>query len=91
MLRAPGPLALATLNDSIAQQCNYSLPRKDKNGQVKTIEGASIRFAEIIGSPFPIVVELLAVDHAFERDGANAKRISAGDILTLPLQYQFPR
>jgi hypothetical protein len=43
-------LAMATLNEDIARQCNYSLPRKDKSGQVKTIEGASIRFAEIIGS-----------------------------------------
>ncbi len=43
-------LQLATLNESIAGECGYALPRKDKNGQVKTIEGASIRFAEIIGS-----------------------------------------
>lgn len=43
-------LQLATLNEAIAQECNYALPRKDKNGQVKTIEGPSIRFAEIVGS-----------------------------------------
>lgn len=37
--------AMVTLNESIAQQCIYALPRDGK-----TIEGASARFAEIVAS-----------------------------------------
>lgn len=37
--------AMATLNDSIAQQCIYALPRDGK-----TIEGPSARFGEIVAS-----------------------------------------
>jgi hypothetical protein len=38
-------LQMVTLNENIAQECIYSLPRDGKN-----IEGASARFAEIIAS-----------------------------------------
>lgn len=38
-------LAMVTLNESIAQECIYSLPRDGK-----TIEGPSARFAEVIAS-----------------------------------------
>lgn len=38
-------LAMVTLNENIAQECIYSLPRDGKN-----IEGASARFAEVIVS-----------------------------------------
>lgn len=38
-------LAMVTLNESIAQQCIYALPRDGK-----TIEGASARFGEIVAS-----------------------------------------
>ena len=41
---------MATLNEAIASECSYALPRKDASGQTKVIEGPSIRFAEIIGS-----------------------------------------
>jgi hypothetical protein len=38
-------LAMVTLNESIAQECIYSLPRDGK-----TIEGPSARFAEVVAS-----------------------------------------
>jgi hypothetical protein len=38
-------LAMVTLNESIAQECIYSLPRDGKN-----IEGPSARFAEVVAS-----------------------------------------
>jgi hypothetical protein len=38
-------LAMVTLNENIAQECIYSLPRDDKN-----IEGPSARFAEVVAS-----------------------------------------
>lgn len=46
---------MATLNEEIAQECVYALPRRewdqDKNEYVtKVIEGPSARFAEIVGS-----------------------------------------
>ena len=41
---------MATLNQQVADDCTYALPRKDKNGQTKTIEGPSARFAEIVAS-----------------------------------------
>jgi hypothetical protein len=41
-------LQMTTLNEVIAKSCIYALPRKEKNGQSKTIEGPSVRFAEII-------------------------------------------
>lgn len=44
-------MALATESAEVAAKCFYSLPRgKDDRGQVKTIEGPSIRMAEIIAS-----------------------------------------
>ncbi len=48
-------LAMVTLNEQVAQECIYSLPRREKNketGQweVKPIEGPSARFAEVIMS-----------------------------------------
>lgn len=42
-------MQMVTLNEQIAQECIYALPRKEK-GQLKTIEGPSARFAEIIVS-----------------------------------------
>lgn len=41
-------LQLATLNLQMAQDCIYSLPRKDAEGQLKNIRGPSARFAEIM-------------------------------------------
>jgi hypothetical protein len=38
-------LAMVTLNENVAQECIYSLPRAGKN-----IEGASARFAEVVAS-----------------------------------------
>ena len=38
-------LAMVTLNESVAQECIYSLPRDGKN-----IEGPSARFAEVVAS-----------------------------------------
>jgi hypothetical protein len=40
-------MALATLNEAIADDCIYALPRKE-NGQTKMIEGPSARLAEIV-------------------------------------------
>lgn len=40
-------MELATLNEQIADECIYALPRKEK-GVVKLIEGPSIRLGEII-------------------------------------------
>lgn len=40
--------AMACLNADVAADCMYALPRKDKSGQTKTIEGPSARFAEIV-------------------------------------------
>ena len=42
-------LELATLNEKVAEECNYALPRKE-NGKTKMIEGPSARFAEIVAS-----------------------------------------
>lgn len=39
---------LATIDEDTAQGCFYALPRKDKDGNKITIEGESIRLAEII-------------------------------------------
>lgn len=45
---------MATLSEEIAASCFYSLPRKSKNQQgvmeVKNLQGASVRLAEIIAS-----------------------------------------
>jgi hypothetical protein len=48
-------LQMVTINEAVAQECIYSLPRKEKDqatGQwvVKTIEGPSARFAEVVAS-----------------------------------------
>lgn len=43
-------LAMATVNEDTAASCFYALPRKDKSGQMKNIEGPSVRLAEIVGS-----------------------------------------
>lgn len=40
--------SMVTLSESIADSCIYALPRKEKGGQVKNIEGPSARFAEMI-------------------------------------------
>lgn len=40
-------LELATLNEQIADECIYAVPRKE-GGQTKMIEGPSARFAEIV-------------------------------------------
>lgn len=44
-------LSMVTLSPAVATQCIYALPRgKDDNGQAKTIEGPSARFAEVVAS-----------------------------------------
>lgn len=48
-------LQMVTLNEAVAQECIYSLPRKEKDqatGQwvIKPIEGPSARFAEVVAS-----------------------------------------
>lgn len=44
-------MALATESEEVARKCFYCLPRgKDDTGRAKTIEGPSIRMAEIIAS-----------------------------------------
>ena len=48
-------LAMVTLNEQVAQECIYSLPRKEKDqvtGQwvIKPIEGPSARFGEVVAS-----------------------------------------
>lgn len=40
-------LDFATLDEETAESCFYTLSRKDSNGDVKTIQGPSVRFAEI--------------------------------------------
>lgn len=45
-------LQLVTLNEYVAKSCIYALPRREKGGSVKTIEGGSIRFAEILISTY---------------------------------------
>lgn len=40
--------SLVTLNQSIAEESFYTLKRKDKSGNVKLIQGPSIRFAEVL-------------------------------------------
>lgn len=39
---------MVTLNVETAQECYYSLKRKDKDGKIVKIEGGSIRLAEIV-------------------------------------------
>ena len=41
---------MATLTEAISEECHYSLPKTDKNGRKINIQGASIRFAEILAS-----------------------------------------
>lgn len=43
-------LQMATLNEKIAGECIYALPRKSQDGGVKNIEGPSARLAEIVAS-----------------------------------------
>jgi hypothetical protein len=43
-------LHYATVSQETAEQCFFALPRKDKKGNIKMIEGKSIRFAEIVMS-----------------------------------------
>jgi hypothetical protein len=49
-------LSLATVNEDVAQSCTYALPRKEKQPdgtfKVKTIEGPSVRLAEIVVSAY---------------------------------------
>jgi hypothetical protein len=40
--------SLATLTADVAEECSYSLPRKDKDGNSVPIIGPSARFAEIV-------------------------------------------
>jgi len=39
---------MCCLNEDVAEECLYALPRKDKDGKKVNIEGPSIRMAEII-------------------------------------------
>jgi len=41
---------LACLNEAVAEECLYALPRTDKDGKKVNIEGPSIRMAEIVMS-----------------------------------------
>lgn len=41
---------MASLNEAVARECMYALPRKEKNGKIKMIEGPSARLAEIVAS-----------------------------------------
>jgi hypothetical protein len=41
---------LVDMDKETAEECNYSLPRKDRSGRQKNIEGPSVRFAEIIST-----------------------------------------
>lgn len=41
---------LATMDEDTAEECLYALKRKDKNGDEVTIEGPSVRLAEILVS-----------------------------------------
>ena len=41
-------LSLATITADVAEECSYSLPRKDKDGRTVPIIGPSARFAEIV-------------------------------------------
>ena len=41
---------LATMDEDVAGSCFYTLRRKERDGSVKLIEGASVRMAEIVAS-----------------------------------------
>ncbi len=41
---------MACLNEDMASECFYSLPRRNQDGQMVPIEGPSARFAEIVAS-----------------------------------------
>lgn len=41
---------LATMDEETAQSCFYALKRKSGNGEIKLIEGVSVRMAEILAS-----------------------------------------
>lgn len=43
-------MMMATMNEDIAAQCFYKLPRRDKNGKNIQIEGPSVRLAEIMAN-----------------------------------------
>ncbi len=42
--------ALVCANEDIAGECIYALRRTDRHGDIKIIEGASVRFAEVLAS-----------------------------------------
>jgi len=72
-------MALATLNEEVAESCYYAMPRKkrnDKNGQdeVIIIEGPSVRLAEIVASTYGNIAIAARV---ISNDG---KSITAQDI-----------
>jgi len=41
-------IAIVTMDEEAAKSCSYALPRKDKDGSVKTITGASVHLARIL-------------------------------------------
>lgn len=41
---------LATMDEDVAGSCFYTLRRKERDGSIKLIEGASVRMAEIVAS-----------------------------------------
>jgi hypothetical protein len=43
---------MATIDQDTAAACFYKLPRKNEDGSIKTIEGPSIRFAEIVANAY---------------------------------------
>lgn len=57
---------LATMDEDTAESCFYCLSRKDKDGKVKEIKGASIRLAEIVATTWG---NLHAATRIVENDG----------------------
>ena len=75
-------LQMVTISESVAQECIYSLPRKEKDPKtgkwgIKNIDGPSARFAEVVAS-------------AWGNSRAAARVVSdQGDFVTA--QGVFPR
>jgi hypothetical protein len=64
-------LTLATMTQETAESCFYILKRKNKKGQVVTIEGESVRFAEIVISSWG------NINAGFRIVGNDGKKITA--------------
>lgn len=74
-------LSLCTLNESVAQQMLYALPRRGKDNQPISIEGPSVRMAEIVIKSWQHTsVDAFVVDRTPEFVTAKARVVDFEDL-----------